>query len=103
MRPYPWKTRILIPAAISVALFGAAGWSARDSVLPATDVRVVPAILRSVERTTLVQHESGASTSGSVVTQSAGWIEPDPYPIAISALAVDGCIQLFRLEPANVP
>lgn len=92
MRPYPWKTRILIPAAISVALLGAAGWSARDSVLPATDVRVVPAILRSVERTTLVQHESGASTSGSVVTQSAGWIEPDPYPIAISALT-DGVVR----------
>lgn len=89
MRPYPWKTRILIPAGITAALLVAAGWSARESFLPATDVRVVPAILKPVEQLMTVQHSDAVP---SVVTQAAGWIEPDPFPIAISALA-DGVLR----------
>lgn len=90
-RPYPWKTRILIPAGISAALLAAAGWSARESFLPSTDVRVVPAILKPVEQVMVVQ-QSDAAPGANVVTQAAGWIEPDPFPIAISALA-DGVLR----------
>lgn len=92
IRPYPWKTRVLIPSVVGVALLAVAAWSARESVLPATDVRVVPAVLKPVEHATLAQQTNGGSTSESVVTQSAGWIEPDPYPTAISAL-IDGVVR----------
>ena len=88
---YPWKTRILIPATIVIALIAVAAWSVREAMLPVTDVRVMPTVLRPVQQPVPVARDGEAPSSGGVITQAAGWVEPDPYPVAISALA-DGIV-----------
>jgi HlyD family secretion protein len=92
-QPYPWKTRIALPTGIVLAVLAAAGWSARDALLPATDVRVVPAVLRPQASNGSAEPAPGeARSAGGVIAQAAGWIEPDPYAVAVSALT-DGIVR----------
>jgi HlyD family secretion protein len=60
----------------------------RDRLIPATSVRVTPAI--AVE-----EKSSGVSptlsNSGKMIFQASGWIEPDPLPIKATALT-DGVV-----------
>ncbi len=84
--PFPrrrWKTRVLLPGGIVLATIGILGFSARDLLLPVTDVRVAPLVAKS--------GGPGRSTSSAVV-QAPGWVEADPYAIAVSALA-DGIVE----------
>jgi multidrug efflux pump subunit AcrA (membrane-fusion protein) len=96
MRPYPWKTRIALPAIIALAVLAATGWSARDAVLPATDVRVIPVVLKPVSEASLppaAGTDAKANSAGSgVIAQAAGWVEPDPYAVAVPALT-DGIVR----------
>jgi RND family efflux transporter MFP subunit len=67
--------------------------AANDALWPATDVRVVPVIVKT---------DVEAQPAGSVVVQAPGWVEADPFPIAVSALA-DGVVQeLLVLEGERV-
>jgi RND family efflux transporter MFP subunit len=80
---YRWRTRVLLPAAL-LGVFGSLlAYAARGALLTATDVRVVPVVLQATQR---------APAGGSVVAQATGWVEPDPYPIAASALT-DGVVR----------
>jgi RND family efflux transporter MFP subunit len=92
---YPWKTRIAVPIAIVVALLALVAWSARNLLLPATDVRVVPVVMQPAGEA----HHAGAQTGkGDAIVQAAGWIEPDPYAIAAAALT-DGTVgEILVLE-----
>ncbi|HEY0009566.1 MAG TPA: hypothetical protein VGB55_12640, partial [Tepidisphaeraceae bacterium] len=95
LRPYPWKSRVAVPAAVVIAILAATGWSSRESLLPATEVRVVPAVLRAVSQTELAATAQGAAQKaapGSVIAQAAGWVEPDPYVVGVSALT-DGVVR----------
>jgi len=75
-----WKTRVLVPALI----LGAAGlilvFAARGALRPAAQVRIVPAVVKV-----------GVQSSGAVVVQAPGWVEPNPYPVSVTALA-DGVV-----------
>lgn len=82
-----------MPTAVVLAVAAAAAWSARDAVLPATAVRVTPVVLRPVAAVASgAGGSASAASSGGVVAQAAGWVEPDPYPVAISALT-DGIVR----------
>ncbi|WP_428940739.1 efflux RND transporter periplasmic adaptor subunit [Fontivita pretiosa] len=95
--PYPWKTRLLLPAGIVLSLLAVTAWSARDTLLPATPLRIVPVVARAINSSSAA---SGAP--GTIVTQAAGWVEPDPYPVAASALA-DGVVrEVLVLEGQRV-
>jgi RND family efflux transporter MFP subunit len=94
--PSRWRTRLLLPGlilAIAVALLLVT--SAR-TLLPATPVRVVPVIVKVVE-----------GAAGSVTVQAPGWIEPDPHPHYVAALA-DGVVEELlvldgdRVEPDQI-
>lgn len=101
-KPYPWKSRIATPAAIIFAVVAIAGWSARDALLPATDVRVVPVVLQPIASSAQSASATSESAAASVLTQAAGWIEPDPHAVAVSALA-DGTIrEVLVLEGQRV-
>ncbi len=83
--PFPttrWKTRVLLPVTILAAFAGVLGYTLRDTLLPATRVRTVPVVTKMA---------LGGDAAG-VVAQAAGWVEPDPYPIYVSALA-DGIVK----------
>ena len=78
--PSRWRTRVLFPAGVLASFAGILAYVARDALLPAVDVRVVPIVSKSA-----------AGGSGSVSFQAAGWIEADPYSVYVSALA-DGVV-----------
>jgi HlyD family secretion protein len=76
-----WRTRVMLPAGVLASFAGVLIYAARDTLLPATEVRVAPVVSKSV-----------AGGSGSVSFQAAGWIEADPYSVYVSALT-DGVVK----------
>jgi len=86
-----WKTRILLPSVIFVATAGTVLLAAGRALWPATAVRVVPVVVKS-----------GAAATGKAVVQAPGWVEADPFPTAVSALA-DGVVsEVLVLEGQTV-
>src|SRR5437870_3916832 len=91
---FAWKTRVLIPGAIIVALLLLIGYTAKDALWPARGVKVVPVVVKAGGGGA---SSSGAMSSGAVV-QAPGWVEADPYAISVSALA-DGVVkEVLALE-----
>ena len=81
-RRTPWLTRYLLPLGLVLGFVLVTMWSLRDSLLPATPVTVVPVL---------------TTTSNDVVAdaplfRAAGWIEPRPTPVYVSAL-VEGVVE----------
>ena len=88
-----WKTRILLPGIIVLATTALVGLAASDALWPATLVRVVPV---------LVMTDLEAQPAGQVVVQAPGWVEADPFPVGVSALA-DGVVEeMLVLEGERV-
>lgn len=77
-----WKSRVLLPGLILLSFAAVFAYTLRDTFLPATHVRAVPVIAKMA---------AGGNSAG-VVTQAAGWVEPDPYPIYVTALT-DGIVE----------
>ena len=83
-----WKTRVLLPAALLLTTASLIAYAARDALRPAQAVRVVPVVVRPVQ-------DGGAGQgagAGAATVQAPGWVEPDPYPVAVSALS-DGVVR----------
>jgi multidrug efflux pump subunit AcrA (membrane-fusion protein) len=68
--------RYVVPALVALGFVGLLGWAVRESVLPATPVSVVPVVVSRAE----------VQQSGTPLFQAAGWIEPRPSPIYVTAL-----------------
>ncbi|MGH7214953.1 MAG: efflux RND transporter periplasmic adaptor subunit [Tepidisphaeraceae bacterium] len=84
---FSWKTRVLLPAALLVTIVAMLAYAAKDTLWPATPVRVAPVVVKSGS-------EAGATT----FVQAPGWVEADPYPITVTALA-DGIVnEVLALE-----
>ena len=67
----------------------------RDRLIPATEVRVTPAI--AIEEKSTAAAPAAART-GKLLFQASGWIEPDPLPVKATALT-DGIVdQVHVLE-----
>jgi len=85
-----WRTRVLLPILVLTVVVLLLA-TAADAILPATAVRVVPVVVRAVE-----------GSAGSVTVQAPGWLEPDPHPQYVTALA-DGIVQeILVLEGERV-
>src|SRR5882724_5018944 len=76
-RPRHLLSRYLLPGAVLVGFLAVAGWAARDSLLPSRPVTVVPVL------TTRAEIRQG----GTPLFQAAGWVEPRPTPVLVTALA----------------
>src|SRR5262245_53857010 len=83
---FAWKSRVLLPATILLILLLLLGYTAQDALWPARGVTVVPVVVK-----TGVSDGGGAVPVGTTV-QAPGWVEPDPYPISVAALA-DGVVR----------
>ncbi|MHC5109019.1 MAG: efflux RND transporter periplasmic adaptor subunit [Planctomycetota bacterium] len=77
-----WRSRILLPAVILATMIALVGFAARDTLMRTTPVNVVPVVVKN-------GHASQAEDT--VLVQAPGWVEADPYPIAVSTLA-DGVV-----------
>ena len=88
-----WETRVLLPGVILLATVALVGVALSEALLPATPVRVVAV---------LVKDSGEVQPTGSVIVQAPGWVEADPFPIAVSALA-DGVVEeVLVLEGSRV-
>lgn len=89
-----------IPALVVVATLAVLAWSAWPAVRPMRTVEVVQAVFdRADVEATPAQDgfptdaaPERAQRGGGRTVQAAGWLEPEPYPIACTALA-DGVVE----------
>jgi len=84
--------RYLIPAAILLGFTGLVLIAAKDSLVSRRAVQVVPVIVSRG-----VVHQSGVP-----LFQAAGWVEPRPTPIMVSAMAEGVIEELLVVEGQSV-
>ena len=89
--PKRWVSRVLLPGGIILTCLILLAYTARDSLWPATDVRVVR-----------VLSKFAAQATGSVTVQAPGWVEADPFPIYVSGLATGVVDEVLVLEGHEV-
>lgn len=84
--------RYVASAAIAAGFVALLVWAARDQLLPRTKVSAVPVITTRGQ----VRQE------GTELFQAAGWIEPRPTPILVTALTEGVIEKLFVVEGKSV-
>lgn len=84
-----WLARIALPATILLGLALLVAYAARDRLWPAVAVPVVRVVARNAPAD--AEH-TAPDAPPKVIVQAAGWVEPDPFPIYVSALA-DGIVE----------
>jgi len=77
-----WLTRYALPVGLIAAAGSLLLYAAGETLKPSVAVRVVPVVVKA----------GAVAAAGEVVAQAPGWVEPDPFPIAVSALT-DGVVQ----------
>ncbi len=77
---FAWKTRVLLPGVVLAAFGALLLATSGDALRPSTPVRAVAVVLRE-----------STGPVASVATRATGWLEPDPFPVLVPALA-DGVI-----------
>ncbi|HYE19843.1 MAG TPA: HlyD family efflux transporter periplasmic adaptor subunit [Tepidisphaeraceae bacterium] len=91
-----------MPLAILAIAGGLLAYAARDALWPGVEVRVVPVVVRAGGGGTATSAAApaahGGSRSGDVVAQAPGWVEPDPYALAASALTDGVVAEVLVLE-----
>lgn len=80
-----WMLRVLLPGALLAMLGGLLAYASFDVLVPATPVTAHPVIAKA-------GGAEGEALAGSVVVQAPGWVEPDPFPTYVAALA-DGFVE----------
>ena len=77
-----WMTRYVLPTLMIATFIGLVSWAARDRLLPAREVTVVPVLVARAE----------VQQAGQPQFQAAGWVEPRPSATVVSSL-VEGVVQ----------
>lgn len=85
-------TRLVLPTAVLLGFLAVVGWAAREHLMPARAVTIAPVV------TTQVEDQS----EGTPLFQSAGWIEPRPTPILVTALAEGVMEKLLVVEGQKI-
>jgi multidrug efflux pump subunit AcrA (membrane-fusion protein) len=85
-------TRYLIPAGVLLGFAAVFAWAARDSLLSAQPVTVVP----------VLTSRAAVQQGGAALFQAAGWVEPRPTPVLVTALAEGVVEQLLVVEGQEV-
>jgi HlyD family secretion protein len=85
--------RFVLPGGVLLGFLALIGWAARDSFMPARPVTVVPVLAASGET---------QERAGEPLFQAAGWIEPRPTPVIVTALAEGVIEQLLVVEGQEV-
>lgn len=83
-----WMARVALPGVVLVGFLAVIAWAARDQLIPSRAVTVVPVLTSHTD----VQSE------GTPLFQAAGWVEPRPTPILVTALAEGVVEKLFVVE-----
>jgi RND family efflux transporter MFP subunit len=84
---FRWGTRVGLPAAILAGFALLFGGALAGALRPVSDVEAVPVVERPALLASAAPVGSAVGGDGEVVVQAAGWIEPDPFPLHVTALA----------------
>jgi multidrug efflux pump subunit AcrA (membrane-fusion protein) len=85
-------SRYVLPGLVLVGFLSVLAWAARDSLVHGKPVTVVPVL---ASRTEIQQ-------VGTPLFRSAGWVEPRPTPVVVTALTEGVVEQLFVVEGQEV-
>lgn len=85
-------SRYVLPAVLTIGFVGVVGWAARDAYLPRTPVTVIPVLVSLAD----------VQTAGTPLFKAAGWVEPRPTPIRVTALAEGVVEELLVVEDQPV-
>ncbi len=100
-----WFGRVVLPTGILLVTAALLAYASRESWWPATTVSVVRVAVRDApaDASSVLQTSDAAGASAATVSvQAPGWVEPDPFPVYVSALA-DGVVEdVLVLEGAHV-
>jgi HlyD family secretion protein len=91
-RPARWK-RFVVPAILLLAFGGVLAASLGDFLRGALEVDVV--------RPVPVAGSSAQRSAGQVVAQAAGWVEPDPFAVRVTALA-EGVVREMLVQESDL-
>lgn len=102
-----WKTRYFLPLVLLTSTVGLLTYAARATFRSEIDVWVVPVVAKPMAASDAA---SSASASGAlqadnpstVIAQAPGWIEADPYPITLPALAEGVIKEVLIVEGQRV-
>ena len=84
--------RYVLPGTVLAGFVVVLAWTARASLLPAHPVTVVPVLTSRGE----------SAPAGAPMFQAAGWVEPRPTPVLVTALAEGVVEQLLVVEGQEV-
>jgi HlyD family secretion protein len=85
-------SRYVLPGVVLLGFTAMLGWVAGDRLLAAKPVTVVPVMVTRGE----------VQQSGTPLFQAAGWIEPRPTPVIVSALAEGFLAELLVVEGQEI-
>jgi RND family efflux transporter MFP subunit len=91
-RPRHVLGRYLLPSLVIAGFLAVVAWAARESLLPSKPVTVVPVLTARTE----------ISQAGTPLFQTAGWVEPRPTPVIVTALAEGVIDKLLVVEGQEV-
>lgn len=92
-----WLTRVLLPAVILLLVCGLLAYATRDAIRSAISVRVVRVVAKQggpLDKKIIIP--------ATVSVQAPGWVEPDPYPIFVTALTNGVIEKIYVLEGQSV-
>ncbi len=85
-------SRYLLPLGLLLGFLGLIAWSARESLLPSRSVTVMP----------VLSVRAAVRQAGTPLFQAAGWVEPRPTSIVVTALAEGVVERLLVVEDQEV-
>jgi HlyD family secretion protein len=85
-------SRYVVPGVLVAGFLALVAWAARDVLLPAEQVWVVP----------VLASQSAQQNEGTPLFQAAGWVEPRPTPVRVAALAPGVVEKLLVVEDQAV-
>ena len=89
--PSRWKTRVLLPGLIGAMVVILLLVTSARTLLPATPVHVIPVVVKTID-----------GAAGTVTVQAPGWLEPNPHPYYVTALADGVVAEMLALEGDRV-
>lgn len=104
-----WLMRYVLPMAVVLFAIALLAYVARDALIPAIEVDVVPVVTRAAAQTDEAREDdpSGRQNAAqarepAIVAQAPGWIEPDPYAITVQPLTSGVVEEVLVLEGDRV-
>lgn len=85
-------SRYVFPGCVVLGFLGMLAWAARDRLLAARPVTVVPVVVMRAE----------VRQAGTPLFRAAGWVQPRPVPVLVPALAEGVIEQLLVVEGQDV-